>query len=274
MSNQLNLETSRPPDTPVNIAPWPEPRPDPRFHPVGQAHGRAPEETDPTPASPADARRDITVVKDPILTIPIPAPTAMPTASQARSTPPTGPPCPLTTPDSQPRLPCRGHQPITTRNLDPTIETTLEMAIAPRLEGFDELTIPNAFASQRFSESFVSRKFVRLLGLELQNLGPTEIRRILTPRGSIRCTETVVLIFRLPGLDPPGLRYFTRVLVLPEGHPDPGVPLIIGLPWLNHQHLIQRSQNRYVPMEYCYPPTGPHHVLTSRHNIDNDSMMA
>ncbi|KAK0641289.1 hypothetical protein B0T16DRAFT_419606 [Cercophora newfieldiana] len=108
----------------------------------------------------------------------------------------------------------------------------------------DTVELFHAIVSPRYPQSFFNPQFAKLCDLSLHSLEPGEIRRFLTPRGWIRCTEAVILIYRLLG-DPDADFKLCRTLVLPEDHPDPGVPLIIGLPWINEEPLLrQRIKNQ------------------------------
>ncbi|KAK0617395.1 hypothetical protein B0T14DRAFT_267902 [Immersiella caudata] len=135
-------------------------------------------------------------------------------------------------------LSLRGHRPITPENLGPDEMMLPQMTLFGRPE--IEITINNAVLSKRYENTFASRKLMELLEQPLQRLDESQIKRILTPRGWIRCTEEVVLWFSLPETSPG--HYVIRVLVLPEEHPHPGVSLIIGRPMIEHLDLINRVQ--------------------------------
>lgn len=225
------------PLVPVTIAPRPQP-PRSTARPVGREHGYAPEE--------------VNILATPIAAVPLTyttpdtitstAPSINITVAYPASSLPS-----ITAGGS--RLSARGHYRITAENLRPG-ERILPMSFIAESPGVEEIT-HNVVLSKSYRASFASRKLVQLLGCSPRPIGQYEDKWYITPRGSIRCTESVVLWFRLPTLSSDlGL---VRVLVLPEGHPDPGVSLIVGIPWINHEPMLQEYMRTHHVLPYVSP---------------------
>jgi len=115
------------------------------------------------------------------------------------------------------------------------------------------VTFENAIASPHYPESFMNPITALIFGLEPVDLPPSDIKRISTPRGWLRCTRTVILYFSLPQL---GHDEFDniRVLVLDDEHPDIGVPIIMGRPWIHEnpffrKYVYENGRNVYASVE-------------------------
>lgn len=229
------------------IAPRPKLLPEPRPRQAGRDEGHAPVEKERTPASPYDPHQDlaadVAVVTTPALGL-----AATPLANTTIA-----PPLP-----SEPvvsfsgiRTASRGPKPITPNNLDPAaLELQIEF-VGP----FFTTNFNNAIINPRYPQSFINPKHLSWIG-QAFDLHPSEIRWIFTPRGRVRCTRAVVIYFRFPQFQYPLELSNARVLVLPDDHPDPEVPLIIGHPWIQaHKHLAA-----YVPATFLPGNTAEYHL--------------
>jgi len=88
--------------------------------------------------------------------------------------------------------------------------------------------------SLHWPESFMDADFAHSVGLRPEDLSPSEIRRLATPRGWIRCTKAVVFLFSLE--DERTLSHWIRIFISDEPGRI-GTSMIIGRPWIQEQDL-------------------------------------
>jgi len=95
------------------------------------------------------------------------------------------------------------------------------------------ITIQAPF-SLHWPESFIDADFAHSVGLRPEDLSPSEIRRLATPRGWIRYTKAVVFLFSLE--DERTLSHWIRIFISDEPGRI-GTSMIIGRPWIQEQDL-------------------------------------
>jgi len=275
------------PATPRTLAPrprssavpilWPElAAPEPRPRPVGRAQGLAPEESGPTLDDSSHANQRIVSDQAFIMAnhnyFAVPASASQP---EARAVSFTGPSL-TTTPRASAHLPSRPPRPIASGTLGPNEFILDEVAILGRNESLSppefQCTIHNVLVSDRFGQSVASHDLIQRLGAKCRDINASEIRRLVTPRGTLHCTKWAYICFWLPNLMPPQRPNYIRVLVLPEEHRGLGAPLFIGNPWMAEEGLLPMSSPpEYVPQRNYPAPQVGLDVTPSHLPVSDDS---
>jgi hypothetical protein len=123
--------------------------------------------------------------------------------------------------------------------------------------------------TERFSQSFISRKFAELMKLRVLPLLPSEARSYITPRGRIKPTSSAAITFKDKSLES-GLS-FMRILVHDNSHHFPAeAPLIFGRLYI--EQVRSRSETANIPLQSTPPQLYRCCECNKTFGIDSDLM--